>query len=56
MPLLFAGCLAHMPADQEPTHLRVRWRSGFEAAAREAAELNRPLLVCLVGGDIQDDC
>jgi hypothetical protein len=56
LPLALAGCLAHMPADADPVHLHIRWRSGFEAAAREAACSNRPLLVCLVAGNIQDSC
>jgi hypothetical protein len=56
LPLLLAGCLAHMPADADPVHLRIRWRSGFDEAAREAACSNRPLLVCLVAGGLQDSC
>jgi hypothetical protein len=56
LSLLLAGCLAHMPADSDPVHLHIRWRSGFEEAAREAAESGRPLLVCLVAGGIQDSC
>ena len=56
LPLALAGCLAHMPPDKEPAHLRVEWRVGFEEAAREAAALKRPLLLCLVGGDLKDDC
>ena len=56
LPLLLAGCLAHMPADSDPVHLHIGWRSGFEEAARQAAESGRPLLVCLVSGGIQDSC
>ena len=56
LTLLLAGCLAHMPADSDPVHLRIRWRAGFEEAAREAAESGRPLLVCLVAGGIRDSC
>ena len=56
LPLVLAGCLAHMPADHDPAHLRIRWRSGFEEAARQAAESERPLLVCLVAGNILDSC
>ena len=57
LPLALAGChLAHMPADSDPAHLHVHWRSGYESAAREAAESGRPLLVCLVAGDLLDSC
>ena len=56
LPLLLAGCLAHMPADDDPLHLQAGWRSGFDAAAREAAASGRPLLVCLVAGGLQDSC
>ena len=56
LPLALAGCLAHMPADADPVHLRIRWRPNFEEAAREAACSNRPLLVCLVAGNILDSC
>jgi hypothetical protein len=56
LPLVLAGCLAHMPADADPVHLRIRWRSGLEEAVRQAAESGRTLLVCLVAGGIQDSC
>ena len=56
LPLALAGCLAHMPADADPVHLHVGWRTDFDAAAREAACSVRPLLVCLVAGDLLDSC
>lgn len=56
VPLVLAGCLAHMPADDDPAHLHIRWRSGFDQAAQHAAESRKPLLVCLVAGGIQDSC
>ena len=56
LPILLAGCLARMPADSDPVHLHIRWRSGFEEAARQAAASDRPLLVCLVAGGIQESC
>lgn len=56
LPLLLAGCLAHMPADPDPAHLPIGWRPGFDEAARHAAESRRPLLVCLVAGDLLDSC
>jgi len=56
LPMALAGCLAHMPADSDPRHLHIRWRSDFEEAARQAAESERPLLVCLVAGDLLDSC
>ena len=56
LPLALAGCLAHMPADPDPVHLHVPWRTDFDAAARDAACSARPLLVCLVAGDLLDSC
>ena len=56
LPLALAGCLAHMPADPDPVHLHIRWRPGFEEAARQAGESGRPLLVCLVAGDLRESC
>ena len=56
LPLVLAGCLAHMPADADPVHLHIRWRSGLEEAVRQAAESGRPLLVCLVAGGIRNSC
>jgi hypothetical protein len=56
LPLVLAGCLAHMPADDDPVHLHIGWRSDFAEAVRKAAELRRPMLVCLVAGGIQESC
>jgi hypothetical protein len=56
VPLALAGCLAHMAPDEDPVHLHVRWKSDFDAAARDAACSARPLLVCLVAGDLLDSC
>lgn len=56
LPLALAGCLAHMPADKDPVHLHIRWRSDVGEAMRQAVESRRPLLLCLVAGELQDSC
>ncbi len=59
LPLAFlvTGCLSHMPTDRDPVHARdIRWSPDFASAQREAAASERPVLVCMIGGDILDQC
>lgn len=52
------GCLltSHMPYDDDPAHLAIRWRPDFAAAAREAEAEAKPLLAVIAAGDITGNC
>jgi hypothetical protein len=52
---LAAGCLSHMPLDKR-THLQIRWSANWEAAAAEAQRTHKPILACLVAGEIDGLC
>ena len=54
--LLTSGCLSHMPADHNPVHLRIHWAPDFAQAQATASAARKPILVCMVGGDILDQC
>jgi hypothetical protein len=56
LPLVMAGCLTHMPADGDPVHLHINWHASYEEAERAAATSKRPVLVCLIAGDIIEKC
>lgn len=57
LPLLIAGCsLTHMPPDRDPVHTHIRWHNDFEAAESASKESNRPVLVCLIAGDLVERC
>jgi hypothetical protein len=53
--LLLAGCLSHLPPTTH-AHMRIHWSSDYAAAAREAARTDRPVLACLVAGEIDGLC
>lgn len=53
--LLLSGCLTHLPPAGH-THMQIHWAAGYEAAAREAAAHQKPLLVCLVAGELDGLC
>jgi len=50
------GCLANLPPDRDPVHLRVHWRESADAAREDAVRMNRPLLFLLIGGDLTERC
>jgi len=53
--LLLGGCLSHMPPARHD-HMRIHWARDFDAATREARRTNRPILACLVAGEIDGLC
>jgi len=56
LPLLMAGCLTHMPFDSDPVHLHINWHASYEDAERAAVTSRRPVLLCLIAGDIVEHC
>jgi hypothetical protein len=53
--LLAAGCLTHMPPAAH-THMQIHWAADWDSAAAEAARSGRPILACLVAGQIDGAC
>ena len=50
-----AGCLSHMPVNKL-THMQIHWWPSYEAAAAEAQRTQKPILACLVAGQIDSWC
>jgi hypothetical protein len=56
LPFLFVtGCLSHLPP-RSTAHLQIHWAADFEAAQKEAQATGRPILACLVAGEIAGLC
>ncbi len=53
--LSLAGCLSHLPV-RTTTHLGIHWSPDYASAQREATRLQRPMLVCLIAGQIDGAC
>ena len=53
--LLLAGCLTHLPPAGK-THLQIHWQPDYAAAQREAQGTGKPMLVCLIAGEIAGLC
>ncbi len=53
--LAITGCITHLPV-RTTTHLQIHWQSSFEAAEREAARVDKPLLAVLAAGEINGLC
>jgi len=53
--LLLTGCLSHLPPAGH-AHMQIHWASGYQAAARQAQAEHKPMLVCLVAGEIDGLC
>jgi hypothetical protein len=53
--VLSTGCITHLrPVGHD--YLRVNWAPNFEAAQARATEERKPLLVCLVSGELDGPC
>jgi hypothetical protein len=55
LSLLVSGCLTHMPPVGD-RHMKIHWAPDWEVAARQAAAEGKPVLVCLVAGEITGLC
>jgi hypothetical protein len=53
--LAASGCLSHIPPVGD-AHMKIHWAPGWEAASREAALRDKPLLACLIAGEITGLC
>jgi hypothetical protein len=54
--LLASGCFpTHLPPSSHE-HMQIHWTAGWKDAAREAAARDKPILVCLVAGEINGLC
>jgi hypothetical protein len=53
--LTLAGCITHLPV-RTREHLTIRWAHDWDEAQREAQRLDRPILMCLVAGQIDGPC
>jgi hypothetical protein len=53
--LALAGCLTHLPPVSQK-HLDIHWAASFDAAQVRAVAERKPLLVCLVAGEIAGPC
>ena len=56
LPLLLTGCLTHMRAPEEARHMEVAWRPSLTAAQREAAAADKPVLLCMIAGEVDGLC
>lgn len=56
LPAFLAGCLSHLPPDGDPQHLQIPWSTNFEASQREAQRSGKPMLVCIIAGDLTKRC
>ena len=53
--LLLAGCITHLPV-RTREHLTIPWSRDFAEAQRQAEERNKPILMCLIAGEIAGPC
>ena len=51
-----AGCLTHLPPRASDAHMQIHWAASYETAQAEAAASHRPLLACLVAGELDGLC
>jgi hypothetical protein len=59
LPLLtlsLTGCLTHVAAREDSASLRIGWHESYDEGRRAAAETQRPLLVVMVAGALQEHC
>jgi hypothetical protein len=56
LSLSLTGCLTHVAAREDSGSLRIGWQESYDAGRRAAAETQRPMLVVLVAGALQEHC
>ena len=49
------GCLSHLPPAGHK-HMEVRWEANYEAAAARAQREGKPIVACLIAGEIDGLC
>ena len=54
--LMLPGCLQNVQVDKESRHREISWVSDFERARCLAARKKKPILVVMVGGELEDRC
>ncbi len=52
---LAAGCVTHLPPSNIE-YLQIHWAPSFEKAQAVARAERKPLLVCLVAGQLAGEC
>jgi hypothetical protein len=55
LALVLTGCLTHMPL-RTREHLSIHWATNWDPAVAEAQASNRPILMCLIAGEIDGPC
>ena len=50
-----SGCLSHLPV-RSTEHLQIHWAANFDAARSEAMARQKPILACLIAGEINGLC
>jgi hypothetical protein len=50
------GCLTHLPPKASLEHMQIHWASDFASAQVRAEEEGKPVLACLVAGQIDGLC
>ncbi len=53
---MIIGCLSHVAPDSQPDHLQLAWAPDFGAAVKRAADEKRPILLCMIAGDVEKRC
>ncbi len=53
--LTATACLSHLPPAGHK-HLAVNWQPSYAAAQAEAQRTGKPMLVCLVAGELDGLC
>ena len=52
---LFAGCITHLPP-RTTLHRQIRWAANFDAAVAQATREGKPIVACLVAGELDGPC
>lgn len=53
---LLCSCLAYMPSDPRPDHMRIAWRIDVAQAVAAMQATGKPGLIVAVAGDIRGSC
>ena len=53
--ITLSGCITHLGV-RTRDHLRIAWSSGWDDAQARAEREHKPILMCLVAGQIDGPC